>query len=242
MPLTLYTLKNLALTPRRTWRRRHPSEAEAGMRDLLDERYYRKPIYQFVNATLKNPGILTDIPIDHDSVVLDVGAYKGEWAEPIWNQAQPTIHCFEPAPRPFAKLVRKFEGNERIHLHQYGLGGADSTASLALAGPGASFYEAEAGFDRIEAPIRDVVTVLDELGLDEIDLIKINIEGGEYDLLDRLAESGKLAKITYVLVQFHEWHPKAYGRRRRNRRALAQQHEEVWCYPWVFELWRRVAD
>ena len=239
MPITLYQLKNLALTPRRTWRRRHPNEAWSGFRGLLDERYYRKPIYQFVNATVRNPNILTDIPIDHDSVVLDVGAYKGEWAEPIWDRCHPTIHCFEPAPRPYAQLSAKFAGNERVHVHPYGLGGRDSTGSLALAGAGASFYDADPTFDRIEVPIRDVVGVLEELGLDEIDLIKINIEGGEYDLVDRLASSGRLAQMRYVLIQFHEWHPNAYARRRRNRRALARHHEEVWCYRWVFELWRR---
>jgi len=78
--------------------------------------------------------------------------------------------------------------------------------------------------------------------IDEIDVLKINIEGGEYDLIDRLDQAGWLPRIRIVLVQFHEWHPKAYRRRRTNRRALQRHHREVWGYPWVWEQWQRVDD
>jgi aryl-alcohol dehydrogenase-like predicted oxidoreductase len=86
---------------------------------------------------------------------------------------------------------------------------------------------------------RDVARALDELGLEEVDLLKLNIEGGEYDVLDRLAESHWLPRIRQVSVQFHEWLPHAHLRRQRNRRALARTHVERWCYPWVWEFWER---
>jgi hypothetical protein len=89
--------------------------------------------------------------------------------------------------------------------------------------------------------IRDVVGVLDELGIREVDLLKVNIEGGEYDLFDRLIETDWLRSVRLVSVQFHEWHPKAYRRRRAIRRALARSHTEVWCYSWVWEYWSRTA-
>jgi FkbM family methyltransferase len=239
MNLSLYTLKNLALTPRRAYRRRTDPETDAGMRKLFEQRYYRKPLYRFRDATVRNPGILTDVDIDDTSVVLDVGAFRGEWAEAIWARYQPTIHCFEPAPEACQRMDRKFDGNDKVVVHRFGLGGSDSTASLSLRGPGSSIYDASADYASVEVPIRDVADVLDELGLEEIDLLKVNIEGGEYDLLDRLDERGWLPRIRIVLVQFHEWHPKAYRRRRTNRRALRAHHEEVWNYPWVWEHWRR---
>ena len=81
--------------------------------------------------------------------------------------------------------------------------------------------------------------MLDELGIEQIDLMKVNIEGGEYDLIDRLDTAGWLPRIALVSVQFHEWHPHAYRRRRAARRALPRHHVECWNYPWVWELWRR---
>ncbi|MEQ1786442.1 MAG: FkbM family methyltransferase [Acidimicrobiales bacterium] len=237
MHLSLYNLKNLALTPRRAYRRRTDPETDAGLRQLFYDRYYRRPLYRWLNATVRNPKMLTDLPVDSTAVVVDVGAYRGEWAEPMWDAYQPTIHCFEPAPFACRKLRRAFAGNDKVHVHQYGLGGADATAALSLSGPGSSLFDGSAEFEHIDVPIRDVVTVLEELGLDRVDVLKVNIEGGEYDLLDRLEEADWLSRIGIVLVQFHEWHPKAYGRRRRNRRALARTHEETWCYPWVWECW-----
>ena len=41
------------------------------------------------------------------------------------------------------------------------------------------------------------------------------------DLLERMAETGLLRAVDTYLVQFHEWHPGAYRRRRGIRRALA---------------------
>jgi hypothetical protein len=88
--------------------------------------------------------------------------------------------------------------------------------------------------------IRDVVAAFEKLGLEEIDLLKVNIEGGEYDLFDRLTSADWLRRIRFVSVQFHEWHPHAYRRRRAVRRALRRQHVECWNYAWVWELWRRL--
>lgn len=241
MNLSLYTLKNIALMPRRAYRRRTDPETDAGMRELFEQLYYRRPLYAFRDATVRHPEILTDVAIDSGSLVVDVGAFRGEWAEPIWEKYQPTIHCFEPAPTACERLAQKFAGNGNVHVHRFGLGGRDSIASLSLRGPGSSIYGAPTQFGSVEVRIRDVVDVLEELGIDEIDLLKVNIEGGEYDLLDRLEEAGWLPRIRLVLVQFHEWHPKAYRRRRKTRRALQRHHEEVWGYPWVWEYWRRTG-
>ena len=35
-------------------------------------------------------------------------------------------------------------------------------------------------------------------------MLKVNIEGGEYDLLPRLFDQNKMPKIKYIQVQFHD--------------------------------------
>ena len=80
--------------------------------------------------------------------------------------------------------------------------------------------------------------VLDSCGIERVDLCKVNIEGGEYDLFDRLIECDWTSRITNLSIQFHEWHPNAYRRRRAIRRALQRTHTEVWNYPFVWELWQ----
>lgn len=239
MDLSYYSLKKTILTPRTVYMRRKEKDMDGVARTMFELHYYRRPLYDFTAATMANPDILVDVDIDRDSLVLDVGAFNGDWSQKIWDRYRPTIHGFEPAPSGYQAMAKRFYGNEKVNAYEYGLGGGDSDASLALKGPGSSIYDQPGRFGSVDVHIRDVVNVLDELEITDVDLLKVNIEGGEYDLLDRLAESGRLRRMRLVLIQFHEWHPRAYQRRRQNRRALQQSHDEVWNYPWVWEYWRR---
>ena len=239
MELSLYKLKTTLLAPRTAYMRRKESDMDGLARTMFELHYYRKPLYDFTAATMANRDILVDADIDQDSVVLDVGAFNGDWSQKIWDRYRPTIHGFEPAPSGYEAMAKRFDGNEKVNAYQFGLGGRNSTASLALRGPGSSIYDEAGAFGTVDVRIRDVVEVLDELALEHVDLMKINIEGGEYDLIDRLDETDWLPRVDQILVQFHEWHPRAYRRRRQNRRALRQWHDEVWNYSWVWEYWRR---
>ena len=58
-------------------------------------------------------------------------------------------------------------------------------------GPGSTVYgEPNPTVRTSEVQIHDVAAVLDELGHTRIDYMKINIEGAEYDLLERMFETG----------------------------------------------------
>ena len=122
---------------------------------------------------------------------------------------------------------------------EFGLGGSDASVQLALEGPGSTIYASPGASRTTDAQIRDVVGVLDELSLDDIDLCKVNIEGGEYDLFDRLIEADWLRRIRILLIQFHEWHPKAYTRRRAIRRALSPHARRGLGLPVRVGVWRR---
>jgi len=236
--MSLYGLKRAVTLPRAVRMRRTTNLTDPVSRQLLELHRYSRSVMAFCAASAARD-LLAEVDIDSESVVLDVGAFRGEWAARIWDRYEPTIHCFEPLPGAAKRTRLTFEGNSKIHVHQFGLGREDSAQTLILNGPGSSLHGPSSTFGTREVQIRDVVGALDELGLEEVDLLKVNIEGGEYDLLDRLDEADRLAPTRLVLVQFHEWHPGAYRRRQRNRRALRRTHTEVWCYPWCWELWSR---
>lgn len=237
MAVSLYDVKKAALTPRTIYMRRRYRDAEPLARAMLEPHYYRRSMLEFMGATAAKPDILHDYEIDADSVVIDAGAYVGDWAAEIAGRYGARVHAFEPSPHALAQLEAR--AGDTISVHPYGLGAVDQRATLALDGPGASTFKTTAAFGSAEIEIRDIVGVLAELGLDHVDLLKVNIEGGEYDLFDRLESSGWLDRIRLVSVQFHEWVPGAHRRRRHVRAALRRQHEEVWDYPWVWEYWRR---
>ena len=72
-----------------------------------------------------------------------------------------------------------------------------------------------------------------------IDLIKINIEGCEYDLLDHLIESGISGDIVNIQVQFHPFVPDAETRMKRIQDQLSRTHRLTYQYPFVWENWKR---
>lgn len=207
---------------------------------ILELHTYSPAIVGFIRATAANPDILTDADLDGSSVVVDVGAFVGEWSERIHERYGPTIHAFEPNPSSFRALRDRIGGRPGVSLHPFGLGGRDERTTLdPTDGPGASTHGTSSGDHLATVEVRDVAAVLDELAVAELDLVKLNIEGAEYDLLDRLLDTGWASRIRLLSVQFHEWHPHAHRRRREVRRRLAATHDEVWDHPWVWELWRR---
>jgi hypothetical protein len=75
--------------------------------------------------------------------------------------------------------------------------------------------------------------------IESVDLVKINIEGGEYDLLDHLIAEGLIERIRDVQVQFHDFVPGAEARRAAIRHGLEATHVVTYDEPFVWENWRR---
>jgi len=242
-----YTAKRRLLRPLTAIRRRQRAGRLSPYALAVYEAHdYRPSMRRFFLATRENPDILVDVDLGQGSQVLDVGAYVGEWSERILDRADARgvpdirIHAFEPEPSSVRTLRGSLRGDPRVVVHPFGLAGRDRTESLAVGGPGSSVFvdPGSPGFlGARDVELRDVDAVLSSLGIEQIDFVKINIEGGEFELLDRLHETGWLRRMGTVLIQFHEFGPDAYRGRRRNRRQLSETHRCVWNYPWVYERW-----
>jgi FkbM family methyltransferase len=239
MAVSLYTTKRAVLRPYTAYRRRQSRDLDPVSRAILESQYYRPTMYSFMEATAANPDILVEADLQPSSIVLDIGAYVGEWCGAISRRYGSTIYAFEPNPHSIRELEKRLGDQENLHVFPFGLGAEDASVELALEGPGSNVFATGGAARTVAAEIRDVIGMLDELGVTEIDLCKVNIEGAEYDLFDRLIAADWLRRIRILSIQFHEWHPKAYARRRAIRRAFARTHDEVWDYPFVWELWRR---
>ncbi len=239
-----YELKKLLMLPRKLYMRRRENLEPGFMRSALELHYYRPAFYQWLAARSRDEHILHSADLDGNSVVLDVGAYIGEWAQDMVQRYQCTVHAFEPEPRNYKQLEKRTAGQEHIVTYRYGLGDRDETVRMSLEFLGSTAFgniEGEQGVDWDEAAIRDVAAIWPELGLERVDLMKVNIEGGEFPLFERMIECDLLARVDCYLIQFHEWHPGAYSRRRRIHRALARTHRLEWDYHFVWEKWVRRA-
>ena len=111
-----------------------------------------------------------------------------------------SVDCFEPSPTNATLLAANLAANPhlapRIRLHRHAIGATDATLPLFAKGhadSGSSLFRtvqrASLLTGRAEAlvPVRAAANVLEEVGLSPDTLLKIDIEGAEYDVVPAIA-------------------------------------------------------
>lgn len=174
--------------------------------------------------------------LNDDSTVFDLGGYEGQWASDIFSRYCCNVFVFEPVP-VFANAIQKrFAGNDRIRVFPFGLSSTTSISHLGLGADSSSQFKD--GDDQVEVRFVNAADFLAEHDIGTIDLMKINIEGGEYDLLDHLLDTGITDRIRDIQVQFHDFVPDAETRMMRIQERLSTTHFLTYNFPFVWENWR----
>jgi FkbM family methyltransferase len=118
------------------------------------------------------------IPTDRRRTALDIGAHVGLWSRVLADMFK-TVIAFEPVHRNnecFVKNVRA----DNVSLTTYALGEYSGTATMT------NDNAANSGNWRIDPKgITNVISVrLDEFSLDDVDFIKIDVEGQELSVIN----------------------------------------------------------
>lgn len=181
--------------------------------------------------------IRLDYDLNDKSVIFDVGGYEGSWASEIYSKFESNIFIFEPVPRFADDIKKRFIDNNKITVLPYGLSDKNDRLLISLGGDNSSFY-LNSKSDMVDAEIREFSrNFLLSLDVDKVDLMKINIEGGEYDLLEHMIKNGSINLVKNLQIQFHNFVPNAIERREKIRQQLKLTHQETWCYEFVWENW-----
>jgi FkbM family methyltransferase len=177
--------------------------------------------------------------LNPDSVVLDVGGYRGVWAKEIFSIAGSRIFIYEPIEEYYIYLTKFFRANPKIKIYPFGLGGTSSKVIFSKANESSSSVQKINQYSQSqeECVIRKFSEVYDEIGCPLIDVLKINIEGGEYDLLLHIVEEGLINKIRNIQIQFHINLPDYELKIDKVRSALSKTHYCTWHYEFVWENW-----
>jgi len=175
-------------------------------------------------------------PLTPESVVLDIGGYKGTWSQKIHEKYQCHIHIFEPVSSYRSEIEGRFAECPKVTVYPFGLAGKNVKARIAIRGDASSVLLADMERDEL-IELHDVADVLQPMQKHGVDLVKINIEGGEYDLLSRMLETGITSMCRNIQVQFHPWVPHARERRKMIQEALSRTHSLTYEYPFVWENW-----
>lgn len=166
-----------------------------------------------------------DYPLLVSDTVIDVGAFQGEFSEEIYKRYRCNIVAVEPSEYIGgllnAVIINKAAGTHD-GLLQFG---------------GRSYYASVFEPPDHEYPCFDINELLKQY--ERIALLKINIEGAEYDLLNHIINHGCHQRVKNIQVQFHQVAGVPYERWYSEiSNKLSLTHELTWYYPFCWENWR----
>ncbi|WP_210519767.1 FkbM family methyltransferase [Hymenobacter terricola] len=174
--------------------------------------------------------------LNSDSLVWDLGGYEGQWASDIYAKYNCSMMIFEPFI-PYAKNIQlRFENNNRINVFMFGLGARTETLAFSVLANSSSVFADGPKDEKID--IFSVEQFIADKAIKQVDLVKINIEGGEFELLESLLDTGLISLFKNVQVQFHDFIvDNAKGRMVDIQKRLALTHKLTYQYEFVWENW-----
>jgi len=204
------------------------------------------PISEF-SRWFKDKGDKTlrlDYPLlDSNSIVFDVGGYVGDFANKIHQKYGCKVYVFEPHPKFFKKCVKRFKNNEKIIPLNFGLAHESGEFQISDSADSSSFFNPpKTGKGAISCGVREFFEVVEELEISFINLMKVNIEGGEYPLLEHIIDAKSVNLVNEYQIQFHDFIDNAVKRRDGIVEALVTTHERTWCYEFVWENWKSKSN
>jgi len=167
-----------------------------------------------------------------ESLVIDVGAYLGDFTALARERWSARVIAVEPIDKFCSTLLDRFRKDSSVEIIPGALGAKRGMIQISMADDGSSAWGSSD--EQIEVKVMDVAEVINE---QIVSLMKINAEGAEFDVLDRLIDTGQIEQIETLLIQFHKFVPDAERRRRVIRSRLRATHRVKFNVPWVWEQW-----
>ena len=177
--------------------------------------------------------------LNKNSIVFDLGGHMGDFADAINKKYGCKVYLFEPHPSFYLACTRRFAENKDIILLNYGVSDSKGSFALSDSAAGSSFINPKhQGNTSITCEVENLSSVLSSLGVTRVDLMKINIEGAEYQLLQYMADSCMLNVVNEYQIQFHKFIKDAEAKREAITKHLEKTHVRTWCYSFVWENWK----
>jgi FkbM family methyltransferase len=145
------------------------------------------------------------------------------------------MFVFEPFKLYAKKIEHRFKTKSKIKIFDFGLSNANMITKLNINNDASSLFTS--GGETVEIKLVKADDFLTSMHIDHIDLMKINIEGGEYDLLEYLIKKNIVDIIGNIQIQFHDFIPNAEERMLEIQNQLKLTHKLTYQYVFVWENW-----
>ncbi|MBT8082352.1 MAG: FkbM family methyltransferase [Gammaproteobacteria bacterium] len=211
------------------------SGKELWLRREVDFDLRQRDSWKYISELLDSDAIVYSVGVG-DLIDFDLG---------LIDDHNVTVHAFDPTP--FARdWVEQQALPDRFVFHPWAAAGADGTLRLyrrvsERGKRSAVMWTADEAAgdvgDFIDAPAYTIETVMRKLGHERVDLLKIDVEGAEYEILASLRRDGALPR--QLLVEFHHRFP-GIGKR-RTLESIANLRDLGYSISGISETGREVS-
>ena len=144
--------------------------------------------------------------LNRESVIYSVGVGSNiDFDLELINSFGATVHAFDPTPRSI-EWVKNQQLPKHFIFHPFGLSAENGHMDFFPPSKASSTHFSP--IDRygdtnnvVRAPVKDIDTIASELNHKEVDLLKMDIEGAEYEVIEALPKNR--VAINQILIEFH---------------------------------------
>ena len=173
--------------------------------------------------------------LNRDSVCVDAGAFHGGWAATMSEKYGCIVLGFEPIKSFFEIASKNAAHVPRVTLFNCGLGGSFRHETFSVQNDSTGVFAGSEVKERV--PILPLVPHLRQVHRGTFDVLKLNIEGMEYEVMEHIIAENALTMFRNYQTQFHTCAPDYQKRYEAIAAALSQTHELQWREPFVWEGW-----
>ncbi len=175
--------------------------------------------------------------LNDNPVIFDVGGFRGDWTEIALKKFKnPVIYVFEPIEEYYEIIKSRFENNKRVKICNFGLSDKERKEIICVDQDSSSIYKKSN--KNTEIKLKSIKDFIFEEQIFNVDLIKINIEGEEYRLLEELTKNPEIAIFKNLLIQFHSFIENAKERKKAITANLSTFYDQIFNYEMIFEGWK----
>lgn len=196
---------------------------------------FLNPYKQFIRAG-GDDLLVNGFDLSTESTVIDFGGYLGDWSNTINCMYEPHLYIVEPVNHFCNHLQTRFQSFTNVQVFPFAIGTHSFKSDIAIAGDATSFFGLG---ERVPVIFEPFDLLHSAISSETIDLACINIEGGEYDLLEILISEGHILRFRTLLIQFHDLGVQSINLRADLEFRLSQSHLLKFDFPMVWQRWDR---
>jgi len=174
-------------------------------------------------------------PLNAESVVVEVGAHKGVFAEQASRQWGCRIIALEPIREFYDEARKRLDGYAVVRVIPIALGATSRRDKFGVHGEMTGLFS---GGEQEHVDVCSVPDFLKRYELPLADLLSINCEGSEYEILECILENDLASRFRAIQVQPHTVVPDYEARWAAIQDGLSKTHECVFMEKFCWEGWR----